>query len=63
MQVERRRSDRGLAQHHVNLCAMVCLVIEEVAECYGRGLHTGLSLIVDVGERLFGKPRGQFPEE
>jgi hypothetical protein len=40
VQIERRRRDRGLAQHHVNLSAMVRLVIEEVA--HGDGSLLGV---------------------
>ena len=39
MQVERRRCDLRLAQHHMHLSAMVCLVIEEVAERYRCGFR------------------------
>jgi hypothetical protein len=63
VQVERRRCDRRLAQHHVRLSAMVCLVIEEVAERYWRGLHVTPALIVDAGERLSGNVGTQVCEE
>ena len=63
MQVERRRRDRRLAQHHVNLSAMVRLMIEEVAERHWRSLHVTLALIIDVGERLSGEVVSQISEE
>ena len=55
MQVKRRRRDRRPAQHHVNLSAMVCFVIEEMAEGHGHGLYITPAPIVDVGERLSDK--------
>ena len=42
----------GLTQHDVHLSAMVCLVIEKMADRDGRLLDVLFALVVDAGERL-----------
>ena len=63
MEVESGRGHLGLAQHNVNLPAVVRLVIEQMAKRNLRRLDLVLALIVRILERAIPKIDIVFREE
>lgn len=52
MHIKRDRRNRALAQHHMNLPAMMCLVIEHVQHGGNRGFFTVLAFAIRVGQLI-----------
>ena len=55
VEVERGRRHRGLAQHYVDLPAVMSLVVKEVADGHGRRVPAFLFSTVDVNQFPFKK--------
>ncbi len=63
MQIQRRGLHPGLTQHHMNLPAMMGLMIEEVRHGDARRLHIVLAGIVHISERSIQKAWGHRSKE
>lgn len=63
MKIQRWRPDRRLAQHHMNLPAMVRLMVKQVRACHVRSFNVVSALIVRIRERPAPKVRLQVSKK